>query len=45
MKYKISGTVMQTVNFELKKGEKVFSESGNMAWMSDNIKMETSARG
>jgi len=36
---------MQTVNFELKKGEKVFSESGNMAWMSDNIKMETSARG
>ncbi len=45
MKYKISGTVMQTVNFELKKNEKVFSESGNMAWMSDNIKMETSTRG
>jgi len=45
MKYKISGSVMQTVNFELKKNDKVYSESGNMAWMSDNIKMETSARG
>jgi len=45
MKYKISGTVMQAVNFELTKGDKVYSESGNMAWMSDNIKMETSTRG
>ena len=36
---------MQTVNIELKKGEKVFSESGNMAWMSENIRMETSTRG
>lgn len=45
MKYKLSGTVMQTVNFELNKGEKVYSESGNMAWMSDNINMETSTRG
>lgn len=45
MKYKLSGTVMQTVNFELKKGEKIYSESGNMAWMSDNIKMDTSTRG
>jgi len=45
MKYNISGTVMQTVNIELEKGEKVFSESGNMAWMSENIRMETNTRG
>ncbi|OGM03163.1 TIGR00266 family protein [Candidatus Woesearchaeota archaeon RBG_13_36_6] len=45
MKYKIMGTTMQTVNIELSKGERVYSESGNMAWMSDNIKMETSTRG
>lgn len=45
MKHKISGTVMQTVTFELSKTEKVFSESGNMAWMSENIKMETSTKG
>ena len=45
MKYTINGTVMQTANFELKQGEKIFSESGGMAWMSDNIKMETSSRG
>lgn len=45
MKYKIFGTTLQTVNIELKKGENVYSESGNMAWMSENIKMETSTRG
>ncbi len=45
MKYKINGTVMQTVNIELKKEEKVFSESGNMAWMSENIQMQTNTRG
>lgn len=45
MKYKIMGTTMQTVNIELKKGEKVYSESGNMSWMSENIKMDTGTRG
>ena len=45
MKYKIFGTIMQTVNIELGEGEKVYSESGNMAWMTDNIKMDTSTRG
>ncbi|MFH1848627.1 MAG: TIGR00266 family protein [archaeon] len=45
MKYTISGTVMQAVNVELKKGETMYSESGNMAWMSDNIDMETTTRG
>lgn len=45
MKYKISGTLMQTVNFELKKNETVYSERGNMAWMSENIRMETNMRG
>jgi uncharacterized protein (TIGR00266 family) len=45
MKHTINGTVMQTVNFELEKGETLFSESGGMSWMSENIKMDTSTRG
>ena len=45
MKYKISGSVMQTLNVELKKGESLYSESGGMSWMSDNILMKTRMRG
>tara|TARA_Y100000310_G_scaffold30045_1_gene28581 strand:+ start:4306 stop:5046 length:741 start_codon:yes stop_codon:yes gene_type:complete len=45
MKFKITGTVMQTVGFELDKDETIYSESGGMAWMSDNIKMLSSTRG
>ncbi|MCK4670819.1 MAG: TIGR00266 family protein [Nanoarchaeota archaeon] len=45
MKHKIVGTVMQVLNIELKAGEKVYSERGGMTWMSDNIKMDTTAKG
>jgi len=45
MKFKITGTVLQTVGFELNKGETIYSEAGGMAWMSDNIKMLSSTKG
>jgi len=45
MKYKIHGTVLQAVTIELTEGESIYSEAGNMSWMSDNIKMETSSHG
>ncbi|MBD3259535.1 TIGR00266 family protein [Candidatus Woesearchaeota archaeon] len=45
MKYKMFGTVMPTVNIELKKNETVYSQSGGMSWMSDNIRMQTGVRG
>ncbi|MBW2987818.1 TIGR00266 family protein [Candidatus Woesearchaeota archaeon] len=45
MKYKLLGTVMPTVNIELKKGEKVFSQTGGMSWMSNNLDMDTGIRG
>jgi uncharacterized protein (TIGR00266 family) len=45
MKYTITGTVMQTVNIELKKGESVISQRGGMTWFSDNIAMDTTVRG
>ena len=45
MEYRIIGTTLQAVIMELDPGETVYSESGGMAWMSANIKMETSGRG
>ncbi len=45
MKYDLQGTTMQLLNMELEKGEMVYSESGRLVYMSDNVKMETQARG
>ncbi|OQY26173.1 MAG: TIGR00266 family protein [Anaerolineaceae bacterium 4572_32.1] len=45
MKYKIHGTVMQTLDVEMEPGEQVFTESGGMAWMKGNFDMNTSTRG
>ncbi len=45
MKYDLQGTTMQLLNIELNEGENVTSESGRFVFMSDNIKMETKAKG
>jgi uncharacterized protein (TIGR00266 family) len=45
MEYKIIGTTLQAVILELDPGETVYSESGGMAWMTNNITMNTSGRG
>lgn len=45
MKYSIQGTLFPAVTFELQKGESVYSESGDMSWMSENILLNTSTRG
>ncbi|MFN3742195.1 MAG: TIGR00266 family protein [Anaerolineales bacterium] len=45
MEYKIIGTTLQAVILELDPGETVYSESGGMAWMSGNIRMQTGTRG
>ena len=45
MEYKVIGTTLQAVILELDPGETIYSESGGMAWMTANIKMETSGRG
>jgi uncharacterized protein (TIGR00266 family) len=45
MEYKISGDILQTVDITLSEGEKVYSETGAMGWMSDNITMETKIKG
>jgi uncharacterized protein (TIGR00266 family) len=45
MKHRITGTVLQTLHFELNKGESVYSEAGRMSWMSNNVKMSTGIHG
>jgi uncharacterized protein (TIGR00266 family) len=45
MEYKIQGTVMQSLDMRLMRGEAIYTESGGMAWMSDGIEMKTSGRG
>jgi len=45
MEYQIRGTVMQTVDIQLQPGETVYTESGGMAWMSENIEMEAGMKG
>lgn len=45
MKYTIKGEPMPVVICELENGEKMINESGSMAWMSPNMRMETSAGG
>lgn len=45
MQYKISGTIMESVDIHLKAGESVYTESGGMAWMRGVFEMDTSTKG
>lgn len=45
MEYKIDGTVMQTLRIELDPGEQIFSQTHPLAWMNDNIVMDTHTGG
>ena len=45
MKYSIQGDTLPVVVCELDAGEKIITEGGGMAWMSPNMKMETTGGG
>ena len=45
MQYRISGSVMESVDIHLKRGETIYTESGGMAWMRGSFDMDTSTRG
>jgi uncharacterized protein (TIGR00266 family) len=45
MEYKITGSVMESVDIHLKKGEAIYTESGGMAWLRGDIDMDTTTRG
>ncbi len=45
MRYNIWGGDMPAVTFTLEQGERIYTQSGGMSWMTDAIKMETNMRG
>jgi uncharacterized protein (TIGR00266 family) len=45
LKYQMIGTTLQAVTVQLRPGQTIYSESGGMAWMSANVKMETRSAG
>jgi uncharacterized protein (TIGR00266 family) len=45
MRYAISGNVMQTVAIDLAPGETVYSQTNTMAWMNDQVAMDTHTGG
>ena len=45
MRYSIQGDTLPVVICELDAGEKIITEGGGMAWMSPNMKMETTTNG
>lgn len=45
MQYQIKGDMLPVVICQVESGEKMITQRGAMAWMSPNMKMETSANG
>ena len=45
MKYEIIGKALPAVEIKLNSGESVYNQSGSMAWMSQDIKMDTNTKG
>src|SRR5260221_13501662 len=45
MIYQIDGTVMQTLSLHLKPDEVIFSQTHALAWMNDQIRMDTHTGG
>ena len=43
--YEIKGGNLPFVTIKLNHGDRVFSESGSMAWRTNDIKMETTSNG
>ena len=45
MQYQIFGENLPAVTLRMEMGERVFTQSGGMTWMSDGFSMETNMRG
>jgi uncharacterized protein (TIGR00266 family) len=45
MQYKINGTLLQTLEIFLERGETIYTESGDIAWMRGEIDMKADYRG
>lgn len=45
MKYEIWGNMMPAVTFSLEAGESIYTQSGGMSWMTDQMEMTTNMHG
>lgn len=45
MKYEIFGSTLPAVTVSLDAGESIYTQSGGMTWMTDNLAMETNMKG
>lgn len=45
MKYEVWGNMMPAVTFGLEAGESIYTQSGGMSWMSDQMEMTTNMQG
>lgn len=45
MKYEIFGATLPAVTISLDVGESIYTQSGGMTWMTDDLKMETNMKG
>ncbi|GAB4567620.1 MAG: hypothetical protein Kow0047_19870 [Anaerolineae bacterium] len=45
LNYRIDGTTLPVVTIELQPGQRIFSESGGMSWMTGNVNMRTTTGG
>jgi len=45
MRYRVDGTIMQTVSLDLERGETVYSQTNSMCWMNDAVAMNTHTGG
>ena len=45
MRYELHGTTMQTLAIDLARGETLFSQTASMAWMTENVRMDTNTGG
>lgn len=45
MRYQVVGNLMPVVEAQLNRGEGMYTQTGGMAWMSENVSMTTNTRG
>jgi hypothetical protein len=45
MQFNVTGSTLQTVSIDLQAGETIFSQRNVMAWMTDNLQMNTTTGG
>lgn len=45
VEYSISSTLLPVVSIKLQQGQKIYSSSGGMSWMTQHVQMQTNSGG